>query len=77
MARKRKLNRIGLVLKEKDHSQKWLAGQLGVHVNTVSQWVQNNQHPDLNRMYEISVLLDCDLKDLVASTKPRSKDAKT
>jgi hypothetical protein len=71
--RKRILNRIGQVLKEKGRNNKWLAVKLGVHINTVSQWVHNEQQPHLEVFYQISVLLDCNIHDLIVSTKPSSK----
>lgn len=63
------LNRLGVVLAEKKKSNRWLADKLGKHENTISKWVNNSQQPPLLTFYNISVLLDCDLKDLIASTR--------
>lgn len=77
MARLPKLNRIKEMLKLKGREGKWLAEQLGVHPNTVSQWKQNNTQPSLPTLYQISILLECDLKDLIASTTPPNKKTDT
>lgn len=66
-----KLNRIGEVLAEKGRNNKWLGEQLGVHANTVSKWVQNSQQPRLEVFKRIAEVLDCDIHDLIISTKPK------
>lgn len=63
------LNRLGVVLAEKKKTNRWLADKLNLHENTVSKWVNNSQQPPLMTFYKISLLLDCDLKDLIASTR--------
>ena len=63
------LNRLKIVLAEKKRTNRWLADQLGYNENTVSRWSQNHQQPALETLYQVSLLLDCDLKDLVASTR--------
>lgn len=65
------LNRLGVVLAEKKKSNRWLADKLGKHENTISKWVNNSQQPPLFTFYNISLLLDCDLKDLIASTRSK------
>ena len=67
------LNRIGEVLQEKGRNNKWLAKELGVHKNTVSKWVQNVQQPHLVIFLQISVLLGCDIRELIVSTGPKPK----
>lgn len=67
----RELNRLRIILAERNKKNKWLAEQLNVNVNTVSKWINNIQQPTLNTFYEISVLLDVDLRELFISTKSK------
>lgn len=63
------LNRLKLVLVEKDKTGKWLSEQLGKSTCTVSKWCKNTVQPDLNTLDKIAKLLDVDVKDLLNSTK--------
>lgn len=63
------LNRIKIVLVEKDKTGRWLAEQLGVSVTTISRWCSNSTQPDLITLARIATLLDVDIKELIASTK--------
>jgi putative transcriptional regulator len=62
------LNRLRIVLAEKNLTNRWLAEKLKVNENTVSKWVNNSQQPNLKTFYKISVLLEVSLKDLFEST---------
>lgn len=62
------LNRLRVVLAEKNKTNKWLAEQLDINANTVSKWLNNSQQPTLKTFYEISVILDVDMRDLFEST---------
>ena len=58
------LNRLKLVLVEKNKTGKWLAEQLGKSACTVSNWCQNNIQPDLptldkNVIYDNLIPLNC------------------
>lgn len=64
-----KLNRIKVVLVEKQKTGKWLAGQLGKSNCTVSKWCSNTIQPDLNTLDNISKLLDVNIKDLLLDNK--------
>lgn len=68
------LNRIKIVLVEKDKTGRWLAEQLGVSVTTTSRWCSNSTQPDLITLAKIASLLDVDIKELIASTKNVSKE---
>lgn len=68
------LNRIKIVLVEKDKTGRWLAEQLGVSVTTISRWCSNSTQPDLITLAKIAFLLDVDIKELIASTKNVSKE---
>ena len=62
---KKKLNRLKLVLVEKDKTGVWLAEQLGVTTVTVSKWCNNVTQPTLPTIDRIAELLGCDKKDLI------------
>ena len=59
------INRIKVVLVEKNRTNKWLAEQLGRDPATVSKWCTNTCQPDLGNLMKIAELLDVDLNDLV------------
>lgn len=63
------LNRLKLVLVEKNKTGKWLAEQLGKSACTVSNWCQNNIQPDLPTLDKIAKLLEVDVKDLLNNTE--------
>ena len=63
------LNRLKIVLVEKDKTGKWLSEQLGKSTFTVSKWCKNTVQPDLNTLDKIAKLLDVDVKDLLNSTE--------
>lgn len=65
---KMRLNRIKLVLVEKEKTSRDLARELGVAESTVSRWCTNDAQPSLEKLYEISVLLKVDLRELLVST---------
>lgn len=61
----KKLNRLKLVLVEKERTGVWLAEQLGVTTVTVSKWCSNITQPTLPTLDKIAVLLECELRDLI------------
>jgi transcriptional regulator with XRE-family HTH domain len=65
------LNRLRVVLAEKNKTNRWIAEQLNVNENTVSKWATNTQQPGLMTFYKISLLLEVDIKDLLESTWPK------
>jgi putative transcriptional regulator len=65
------LNRLRVVLAEKNKTNRWIAEQLKVNENTVSKWTTNTQQPSLIMFYKISILLEIDIRDLFESTWPR------
>ncbi len=62
---KKKLNRLKLVLVEKDKTGVWLAEQLGVTAVTVSKWCSNITQPTLPTLDRIAEILECELRDLI------------
>ena len=60
-----KINRLKVVLVEKEKSGKWLADQLGKSTCTVSKWCSNTTQPDLQTLARIAQLLKVDTRDLL------------
>lgn len=63
------INRIKVMLVEKQRTSKWLAEQLGKSENTVSKWCSNKVQPSLESLYEIAKLLDIEVRSLICSSK--------
>lgn len=61
------LNRIKVVLAEKDKSNKWLAEQLGKDQATISKWVTNTTQPNLEMLLLIAKVLEVNVNELVRS----------
>jgi len=59
------LNRLKVVLADKQRTNKWLAEQLGVNPSTVSKWCTNTSQPPLESIISISKLLNVDIKELI------------
>lgn len=59
------LNRLKVVLVEKDKTGKWLSDQLGKSPCTVSKWCKNTVQPDLETINKIADLLDVDPRELI------------
>ena len=59
------LNRLTVVLVEKQRTSKWLAEQLGVSTVTVSKWCTNMHQPDLQTLAKIADLLGCEKRELI------------
>ena len=59
------LNRLRVIIAEKNLTNKWLSEQLGVGQATVSKWVQNNAQPNLEMLIKISKILNVDINELI------------
>ena len=59
------LNRIRVVLADKQITNRWLAKQMGVTDMTVSRWKTNKIQPSMAQFVEIAHLLQVDIKDLL------------
>ena len=64
-----KINRLKVILAEKEKTNKWLAEQLGKSEVTVSRWCTNEVQPSLDTLMAIAKLLKIDIKELLNSTK--------
>ena len=63
------LNRIKVVLVEKQKTGKWLAEQLGKSNCTISKWCSNSVQPDLQTLHDIANLLNIEVSELIVSNK--------
>ena len=64
-----KINRLKVMLAEKEKTNKWLAEKMGKSDVTVSRWVTNEVQPSMETLLEIAQLLDVDIKELINSSK--------
>jgi putative transcriptional regulator len=68
---KKNLNRIKVVLAERERTNKWLAEKLEKNQVTVSQWCSNITQPSLETLAEIAKALDVDITELLNHTKEK------
>lgn len=68
-----KINRLKVILTELGISQVELAERLGKNKNTISRICSNKTQPSLEFLWQISIELDVDIKDLLNSSKPSTK----
>ena len=61
----KKLNRLKIVLVEKEKTNNWLAEQLGRDKATISKWCTNTCQPDIETFIRISKLLNVDVSELL------------
>lgn len=61
----KKLNRIKVVLAEKDFSQTELAEKIGKSFSTVNAYCCNRQQPTLSVLQDIARVLNVTIKDLI------------
>ena len=59
------LNRIKVVLAEKNKSNKWLAEQLDKDPAMVCKWVTNTNQPNIETLIQISKALDVSVNELL------------
>lgn len=63
-----KINRLKIVLAEKEKTSKWLANELGKSESTISRWCTNEVQPSLETLTQIATILNIDIKELLNST---------
>ena len=61
----KKLNRLKIVLAEKEKSNNWLAEQLGKDKTTISKWCTNSSQPDLESLMKTAKLLNVEVTELL------------
>lgn len=59
------LNRIKVVLADKQRTNKWLAEQLGKDKTTISKWYTNSSQPDLESLMKTAKLLNVEVTELL------------
>jgi transcriptional regulator with XRE-family HTH domain len=69
MTDKIKINRLKVILVEKDISQKAFAKMVGVTPNTITRICNNESQPTLSGLREFALALDIDIRDLLYPTK--------
>lgn len=60
-----RINRLKVVLAEKNKKGKWLAKQLGKNEATVSRWCSNSAQPSLEMLVKIASILNVDPRQLL------------
>lgn len=62
---KKAINRLKVVLVEKNLSSKWLAEKLNKNEATISRWCTNDVQPTLKTLVKIAELLKINVSDLL------------
>ena len=70
------LNRLRVIIAEKNITNKWLSEQLGVGQATISKWVRNNAQPNLEMLIKIAQCLEVDIKELIRFPEGKISDKK-
>ena len=60
-----RINRIKVVLAEKQRTNKWLAENLGREYSTISKWCTNTTQPDLQTLSKIAEILGVNIRELL------------
>lgn len=60
-----RINRLKVVLAEKNKKGKWLAEQLGKNEATISRWCSNTAQPSLEVLVKIASILNVDPRQLL------------
>ena len=63
------MNRIKVVLVERQKTNRWLAERMGKSENTISRWCSNKTQPSIVQLQEIANILDVDVRELLKSQK--------
>lgn len=63
------VNRIKVVLVEKNRTNKWLAEQLGKDPATVSKWCTNTCQPGIETLLDIARVLEVEVGELLRTSK--------
>ena len=70
---KESINRIKVVLADKNKTNKWLAEQLGKDPATVSKWCTNSSQPGVETLTEIARILEVEVGDLLRVPKTKNQ----
>ena len=64
-----RINRIKVVLAEKQRTNKCLAEKLGKDTSTVSKWCTNSSQPDIQTFLQIAEALEVDIRELLVGSQ--------
>ena len=65
------INRIKVVLVEKQRTNKWLAEQLGKSENTIFKWCLNKVQPSPDGILQIANVLGVEIRSLIVASKSK------
>ena len=65
----KKIDRIKVMLAEKEKTNKWLAEQVGKDPATISKWCTNTAQPSLEMLLQIAKVLNVEVKDLLRESE--------
>ena len=63
------INRIKVVLAEKNRTNKFLVESLSVDPSQVSRWGTNRQQPNLEKLLKIANALEVEIRELLQPSK--------
>lgn len=63
------LNRLKVILAERNLSNKWLSEKLGRDQATISKWVTNTTQPNLEMLLKICEVLNIEIGEIVRTSK--------
>ncbi len=69
MSEQNMLNRLRVVLAEKNKTNRWLADAIGKNENTISRWCNNRAQPSVEVLADIAKALDVDIRELFNKSK--------
>ena len=69
MTEQNMINRLRVVLAEKNKTNRWLAEAIGKNENTISRWCNNRAQPSVDVLATIAKALDVDVRELLNKTK--------
>lgn len=64
-----RINRLKVVLAEKQKTNKWLSENIDKSPVTISRWCTNDQQPSLQDLVKVAKVLDVDIRELIEPTK--------
>ncbi|HMR56890.1 MAG TPA: helix-turn-helix transcriptional regulator [Cyclobacteriaceae bacterium] len=67
--KKKRFNRIKIVLIEHEKTNIWLSEQVGVSKAAVSKWCTNDNQPTVETLFKIAEVLEVDVCELLVNAK--------
>ncbi|WP_205600649.1 MULTISPECIES: helix-turn-helix domain-containing protein [unclassified Flavobacterium] len=72
-----KINKLGIVFKEKKIQNRVLARYFDKDESTISKWRNNKRQPSLDELFEIAKLLRVNIHDLIEPTSWKGESSET